>query len=130
MDSQISWDSLRKQARKLEAQLDEQMSFCRRLVAAKADGSENDLESGGLEIFSHTLTRHQEVLHDLTQAFHRLRSRQALLKEQAAVSRSTGQMDTVISQAQATLGALVLQRLTFSAISSKITNISSRLPSV
>ncbi|XXG51913.1 hypothetical protein AAC387_Pa03g0374 [Persea americana] len=139
MDSQISWDSLRKQARKLEAQLDEQMSFCRRLVAAKADGSENDLESGGLEIFSHTLTRHQEVLHDLTQAFHRLRvdleenggfEGQALLKEQAAVSRSTGQMDTVISQAQATLGALVLQRLTFSGISSKITNISSRLPSV
>ncbi|RWR75482.1 Golgi SNAP receptor complex member 1-1 isoform X2 [Cinnamomum micranthum f. kanehirae] len=53
MDSQISWDSLRKQslmlfmqARKLVAQLDEQMSFYRRLVATKADGSESDLESG------------------------------------------------------------------------------------
>ncbi|KAJ8641224.1 hypothetical protein MRB53_017918 [Persea americana] len=160
MDSQISWDALRKQARKLEAQLDEQMSSYRRLVATKADGSENDLESGidqllkqlqqvishmqawvssgGSEIFSHTLTRHQEILHDLTQEFYRLRSSlrakrehasllqdfgdfdrarvdleenggfegQALLKEQAAVSRSTGQMDTVISQAQSTLGSL------------------------
>eukprot|EP00268_Persea_americana_P058389 TRINITY_DN7057_c0_g3_i3.p1 TRINITY_DN7057_c0_g3~~TRINITY_DN7057_c0_g3_i3.p1 ORF type:complete len:221 (-),score=46.31 TRINITY_DN7057_c0_g3_i3:1517-2179(-) len=184
MDSQISWDALRKQARKLEAQLDEQMSSYRRLVATKADGSENDLESGidqllkqlqqvishmqawvssgGSEIFSHTLTRHQEILHDLTQEFYRLRSSlrakrehasllqdfgdfdrarvdleenggfegQALLKEQAAVSRSTGQMDTVISQAQSTLGSLVLQRSTFSGINSKISNVSSRLPSV
>eukprot|EP00262_Sarcandra_glabra_P003546 TRINITY_DN14285_c0_g2_i1.p1 TRINITY_DN14285_c0_g2~~TRINITY_DN14285_c0_g2_i1.p1 ORF type:complete len:111 (+),score=20.31 TRINITY_DN14285_c0_g2_i1:131-463(+) len=85
-----SWDSLRKQARKLEAQLDEQMNSYRRLVSTKIDGTENDLESGidrllkqllqvnsqmqawvssgGSEIFSHTLTRHQEILQDLTPA--------------------------------------------------------------
>jgi Golgi SNAP receptor complex protein 1 len=40
------------------------------------------------------------------------------------------QMDTVISQAQATLGALVLQRSTFGGINSKLSNIGSRLPSV
>ncbi|XP_058067557.1 Golgi SNAP receptor complex member 1-1 [Magnolia sinica] len=186
MDSHGSWDSLRNQARKLEAQLDEQMNSYRKLVASatKVDGSENDLESGidrllkqlkqvisqmqawvssgGSEIFSHTLTRHQEILQDITQEFQRLRSSlraklehasllqdfrefdharmdieangdfegRALLKEQAAISRSTGQMDTVISHAQATLGSLVLQRSTFSGITSKISNVSSRLPTV
>ncbi|XP_010942136.1 Golgi SNAP receptor complex member 1-1 isoform X2 [Elaeis guineensis] len=142
-----SWDALRKQARKLEAQLDEQMNSYRRLVSMKTDGSENDLESGierllkqlqhvnaqmqtwvssgGSEILSHTLTRHKEILQDLTQEFYRLRSSlrakqehaslldfrdfdgagldmeegagsvdQALLKEQAALSRSSGQEST------------------------------------
>lgn len=81
------------QARKLEAQLDEQMVSYRRVVStkvsAKNDTSENDLESGidrllkqlqqvnlqmqnwvssgGSEMVSHTLTRHQEILQDLTQ---------------------------------------------------------------
>lgn len=40
------------------------------------------------------------------------------------------QMDTVISQAQATLGALVFQRSTFGGINSKLSNVSSRLPTV
>lgn len=78
------------QARKLEAQLDEQMHLYRKLVSTKVDNqSDNDLESGidqllkqlqtvnlqmqawvssgGSEIFSHTLTRHQEILQDLMQ---------------------------------------------------------------
>ncbi|XP_077216245.1 golgi snare 11 [Tasmannia lanceolata] len=184
MDLPSSWDALRKQAMNLEAQLDEQMNSYRRLVATKVDGSENELESGidrllkqlqqvisqmqawvssaGSDFFSHTLTRHQEILQDLTQEFYRLRSSlrakqehaslledfrhfdrtradlednggfegQGLLREQAAISRNTGQIDTVISQAQATLGALVIQRSTFSGIGSKLTNVSSRLPSV
>ncbi|RRT77284.1 hypothetical protein B296_00009759, partial [Ensete ventricosum] len=76
-------------ARKLEAQLDEQMTSYRRLVSAKPDGSENELESGiehllkqlqhvnlqmqtwvssgGSQIISHTLTRHKEILQDLTE---------------------------------------------------------------
>lgn len=182
MDPPSSWDSLRKQARKLEAQLDEQMHLYRKMVIN--DGKENDLESGidgllkqlqqvnshmhawvssgGSEIFSHTLTRHQEILQDLTQEFNRLRSslkarkehaslledfrefdrarvdledgggsgEQALLKEHASISRNTGQMDTVISQAQATFGALVFQRSTFGGINSKLGNVSSRLPTV
>lgn len=40
------------------------------------------------------------------------------------------QMDGVISQAQATLGALVFQRSTFGGINSKLSNVSSRLPTV
>ncbi|KAL9386540.1 hypothetical protein Peur_019664 [Populus x canadensis] len=186
--SSSSWDALRKQARKLEAQLDEQMSSFRKLASSKGstkvDFPENDLESGidrllkqlqqvnsqmqawvssgGSEMVSHTLTRHQEILQDLTQEFHRLRSSmrakqehallledfrefdrtrldledgvgsadQALLREHASISRNTGQMDNVISQAQSTLGALVLQRSTFGGINSKLSNVSSRLPTV
>ncbi|XP_030526443.1 Golgi SNAP receptor complex member 1-1 [Rhodamnia argentea] len=188
MDVPSSWDALRKQARNLEAQLDEQMNSYRRIVSAKAsskaDATETDVEtgidrllkqleqvniqmqawvsSGGSEMVSHTLTRHQEILQDLTQEFYRLRSslrakqehaslledfrefdrtrldledghgspEQALLKERATIGRSTGQMDNVISQAHATLGALVLQRSTFGGINSKLSNVSSRLPSV
>lgn len=178
-----SWDSLRKQARKLETQLDEQLNAYRKVVSTKPDGSEFDLESsierllkqlqlvnsqmqtwvssGGSEILSHTLNRHREISQDLTQEFYRLRSNlkarqehasllnfrdfdrarmdpeegagneeHALLKEQATINRSTGQMDTVISQAHATLGTLVLQRSTFTGINTKLSNVSSRLPSV
>ncbi|KAL4328411.1 hypothetical protein HN51_026756 [Arachis hypogaea] len=186
MEVPSSWDALRKQARKLEAQLDEQMNLYRKLVSAnvstKADATESDLESwidrllkqlqqvnsqmqalvstGGSEVVSHTLNRHQEILQDLTQEFFRLRKslrakqehaslledfkefdrtrldleegseQHSLLKEHASISRSTGQMDNVISQAQATLGTLVLQRSTFGGINSKLSNVSSRLPTV
>ncbi|PIN23148.1 SNARE protein GS28 [Handroanthus impetiginosus] len=185
MDPPTSWDSLRKQARKLEAQLDEQMHLYRKLVSTKVENSnDNDVESGidqllkqlqqvnvqmqawvssgGSEIFSHTLTRHQEILQDLTQEFNRLHSsyrakkehaslledfrefdrtrldledgggsyEHALLKERASLHRSSGQMDSVISQAQETLKSLVFQRSTFGGINSKISNVSSRLPTV
>lgn len=185
MDPPISWDSLRKQARKLEAQLDEQMHLYRKLVSTKVDNAtDNDLEigieqllkqlqqvnshmqawvsSGGSEIFSHTLTRHQEILQDLSQEFNRLRSSyrakkehasllddfrefdrtrldleddggsydQALLNERASLHRSTGQMDGVISHVQETFKALVYQRSTFGGINSKLSNVSSRLPTV
>jgi Golgi SNAP receptor complex protein 1 len=188
MDVPSSWDALRKQARKLEAQLDEQMNSYRKLVSGKgsniADAEEIELESGidrllkqllqvnlqmqtwvssgGSEMVSHTLIRHQEILQDLTQEFYRLRSNlrakqdhaslldefrefdrtrldledgvdstdQSLLKEHAAISRSTGQMDNVISHAQATLGALVFQRSTFGGIDSKLGNVGSRLPTI
>ncbi|KAM0853744.1 hypothetical protein ACQ4PT_050862 [Festuca glaucescens] len=176
-----SWDALRKQARRLEAQLDDQMIAYRKLVSMKSDGSENDIEadierslkqlqqvnsqmqtwvsSGGSEVLSHTLTRHMEILQDLTQEFYRLRSSlrvkqqhaslldlrdfdrakfdveeagesEALLREQAAIGRNSGQVDTVISQAQATLGALMSQRSTFGGITTKISNVSSRIPTI
>ncbi|EPS60493.1 hypothetical protein M569_14309 [Genlisea aurea] len=107
MDPPSSWDSLRKQARKLEAQLDEQIHSYRKLVT-KVDLS-NDKEaesrieqllmqlkqvnvemqswatSGGSEIFSHTLTRHQEILEDLTQEFGWLRSSYKTKKEHASL---------------------------------------------
>lgn len=40
------------------------------------------------------------------------------------------QTDTVISQAQATLSALSIQRSMFGGINSKIGNVGSRLPTV
>jgi len=186
MEVPSSWDALRKQARKIEAQLDEQMHSYRRLVStkalAKSDGAESDLEagidlllrqlqqvnaqmqawvsSGGSEMVSHTLTRHQEILQDLTQEFYRHRSslrakqehasllddfrefdrtrldleegdgEQALVKEHMGINRNTAHMDGVISQAQATLGTLMFQRSTFGGINSKLSNVTSRLPTV
>nr|GEU39354.1 Golgi SNAP receptor complex member 1-1-like [Tanacetum cinerariifolium] len=120
------------------------------------------VSSGGSEMFSHTLNRHHEIHHDLTQEFNRLRSslkakrehaslledfrefdrarldieegcgshEQSLLKERATIMRNTGQMDGVISQAQDTLGSLVFQRSTFRGVNSKLSNVSSRLPTV
>ncbi|KAF8106119.1 hypothetical protein N665_0147s0072 [Sinapis alba] len=186
MNVPSSWDELRKQARKIEAQLDEQMHSYRRLVSTKSDGAEStDLEdgidlllrqlqqvnaqmkawvsSGGSEMVSHTLTRHQEILQDLTHEFYRHRSslktkqkhaslledlkefdrtrldleagdggstEQALLKEHVGINRNAAQMDGVISQAQATLGTLLFQRSTFGGINSKLSNVTSRLPTV
>ncbi|KAI3691311.1 hypothetical protein L2E82_49627 [Cichorium intybus] len=97
MDPKTSWESLRKQARKLEAQLDDQMHVYRKLVSTKVDHNNDKnlgsnieqllkdlqqvislmqgwLSSGGPEIFSHTLTRHREIHHDLTKEFNQLRS--------------------------------------------------------
>ena len=67
------------------------MNSYRKLIATKADVADNNLESviehllkqldqvnnqmrawvssGGAEMVSHTLTRHQEILQDLTQVF-------------------------------------------------------------
>ncbi|XP_017227768.1 Golgi SNAP receptor complex member 1-1 isoform X2 [Daucus carota subsp. sativus] len=116
MDPPTSWDSLRKQARRLEAQLDDQMHLYRKLVSKNVgNGNENDLEaeidqllkqlqlvnsqmqawvsSGGSEIFSHTLTRHQEILHDLNQEFMRLRSSLRANKEHASLLEDFREFD-------------------------------------
>ncbi|KAI4966760.1 hypothetical protein ZWY2020_036983 [Hordeum vulgare] len=151
-----SWDALRKQARRLEAQLGDQMIAYRKLVSMKSDGSENDIEtdierslkqlqqvnsqmqtwvsSGGSEVLSHTLTviwRFCKTLHSLRvkqqhaslldlRDFDRAKfdveesgdSEQALLREQAAISRNSG------------------QRSTFGGITTKISNVSSRIPTI
>nr|VDD58788.1 unnamed protein product [Brassica oleracea] len=119
MDVPSSWDALRKQARKIEAQLDEQMHSYRRLVSTKAliksDGAESDLEagidsllrqlqqvnaqmqawvsSGGSEMVSHTLTRHQEILQDLTQEFYRHRSSLRAKQEHASLLEDFREFD-------------------------------------
>ncbi|CAN1224360.1 Golgi SNAP receptor complex member 1-1 [Linum perenne] len=154
MDAPSSWDALRKQARKLEAQLDEQMNLYRKLVSSKAStkgDSKNDVEPGierlldQLQQEFHRLRsnlrakqEHASLLEDFRE-FDRTgldledgadSSEQTLLREHATINRNTGQVDTVISQAQATLGALVFQRSTFGGINSKLTNVSGRLPTV
>ncbi|XP_060208830.1 Golgi SNAP receptor complex member 1-1-like isoform X2 [Lycium barbarum] len=116
MDPPTSWDSLRNQARKLEAQLDEQMHLYRKVVSLKVDSAnDNDLESsinqllkqlqqvnsqmqawvssGGSEIFSHTLTRHQEILQDLFEEFNRLRSSYRAKKEHGSLLEDFREFD-------------------------------------
>ncbi|KAF8049552.1 hypothetical protein N665_2183s0014 [Sinapis alba] len=164
MDVPSSWDALRKQARKIEAQLDEQMHSYRRLVSTnkaltKSDGGESDLEAGidlllrqlqqvnaqmqAWEFYRHRSSlkakqEHASLLEDFRE-FDRTRldleegvgsTEQALLKEHVGINRNTAQMDGVISQAQATLGTLVFQRSTFGGINSKLSNVTSRLPTV
>ncbi|KAI7749748.1 hypothetical protein M8C21_015603 [Ambrosia artemisiifolia] len=116
MDTQSSWDSLRKQARNLEAELDDQMHMYRKLVSTKVDDSNEGnlgsnieqllkqlhqvisqmqawVSSGGSEIFSHTLTRHQEIHHDLTQEFNRLRSSLRAKREHASLLEDFREFD-------------------------------------
>ncbi|CAN6931696.1 unnamed protein product [Brassica oleracea] len=102
-------------ARKIEARLDEQMHSYRRLVSTKSDGAESDLEagidlllrqlqqvnaqmqawvsSGGSEMVSHTLTRHQEILQDLTQEFDRHRSSLRTKQEHALLLEDFKEFD-------------------------------------
>ncbi|CAF1925207.1 BnaC05g09520D [Brassica napus] len=102
-------------ARKIEAQLDEQMHSYRRLFSTKSDGAESDLEagidlllrqlqqvnaqmqawicSGGSEMVSHTLTRHQEILQDLTQEFDRHRSSLRTKQEHALLLEDFKEFD-------------------------------------
>ncbi|XP_048594123.1 Golgi SNAP receptor complex member 1-1-like isoform X2 [Brassica napus] len=115
MDIPSSWDELRKQARKIEAQLDEQMHSYRRLVSTKSDGAASDLEAGidlllrqlqqvnaqmqawvssfGSEMVSHTLTRHQEIFQDLTHEFHRHRSSLKAKQERASLLEDFKEFD-------------------------------------
>ncbi|KAL8216814.1 hypothetical protein R6Q57_023651 [Mikania cordata] len=118
MDTPTSWDSLRKQARNLEAELDGQMHMYHRLVSTKADdGNESTLgssieqllkqlqqvisqmqawvSSGGLKIFSHTLTRHCEIHRDLTQEFNRLCSSLRAKREHALLMEDFREVDKV-----------------------------------
>ncbi|XP_024963163.1 Golgi SNAP receptor complex member 1-1-like isoform X4 [Cynara cardunculus var. scolymus] len=152
MDSKTSWDSLRKQARKLEAQLDEQMHLFRKLVYTKVDNDkENDLGSGIEQLLKEldqefnrlrsslrAKRDHASLLEDF-QEFERSRSQleddggsqeQSLLEERGTLMRSTGKIDGVRAEAQETLGTLVFQRSTFGGINSKISNINNRLPTV
>jgi Golgi SNAP receptor complex protein 1 len=178
------WDDLRKQARKLESELDVKLSSFRRLgtaVDAQGDGSEAEIErllqqlnevnkhmqnwvsNAGSDVLSHTLARHRNILHELSQEFARIRvnakasrehaellqhfsrgderknfmddggvgiQQQALLREQAGISRSTTQLDSVIGNAQEAYSALRYQRSTFGDISTKINTISTKLPIV
>ncbi|MCL7051014.1 hypothetical protein MKW94_030756 [Papaver nudicaule] len=102
-------------ARKLEAQLDEHMNSYRRLVSTKDDGTQAELDSaidrllkqlkqvntqmqawvtsGGLETYSHTLTRHMEILEDLNQEFYRLRSSIRAKQEHASLLEDFREFD-------------------------------------
>ncbi|XP_013639192.1 PREDICTED: Golgi SNAP receptor complex member 1-1-like [Brassica oleracea var. oleracea] len=91
------------------------MHSYRRLFSTKSDGAESDLEagidlllrqlqqvnaqmqawicSGGSEMVSHTLTRHQEILQDLTQEFDRHRSSLRTKQEHALLLEDFKEFD-------------------------------------
>ncbi|KAG0588231.1 hypothetical protein M758_2G179200 [Ceratodon purpureus] len=179
----VGWDDLRKQARRLESELDVKLSSFRRgqidpTAEGQRDSNEAEIErllkhlndvnvqmqnwvsNAGSDVLSHTLARHQNILHELSQEFARIRVStkairehaellqyfggadeskkflddrggvQSLLREQATINRSTAQIDSVIGHAQEAYTALRYQRGTFGDISSKIGSLATRMPSV
>eukprot|EP00252_Welwitschia_mirabilis_P012353 TRINITY_DN2737_c0_g1_i1.p1 TRINITY_DN2737_c0_g1~~TRINITY_DN2737_c0_g1_i1.p1 ORF type:complete len:238 (-),score=57.25 TRINITY_DN2737_c0_g1_i1:28-741(-) len=104
------------------------------------------------------LARHRDILHELTQEFKRTKGNitamrehaelltsvrndiseykasgsmspaPGLLRERAAIHGSSSQIETVISQAQATKSVLGSQRTVFSEIQGKVKHLSDRFP--
>ncbi|XP_024398729.1 Golgi SNAP receptor complex member 1-1 [Physcomitrium patens] len=98
------WDDLRKQARKLESELDVKLASFRRIGTPKdgqGDGSEAEIEkllqhlnevnkdmqnwvsNAGSDVLSHTLARHRNILHELSQEFARIRVNAKVNREHA-----------------------------------------------
>ncbi|KAG0577748.1 hypothetical protein KC19_5G178100 [Ceratodon purpureus] len=98
------WDDLRKQARKLESELDVKLASFRRVGTPKngqGDGSEAEIErllqqlnevnkqmqswvsNAGSDVLSHTLARHRNILHELSQEFARIRVNAKASREHA-----------------------------------------------
>lgn len=179
----MGWDDLRKQARRLESELDVKLASFRRgqldpAVDGQRGGNEAEIErllkhlddvnvqmqswvsNAGSDVLAHTLARHQNILHELSQEFARIRVStkairehaellqyfggadesksflddrggvQSLLREQATINRSTAQLDSVLGHAQEAYTALRYQRTTFGDISSKLGALGTRIPSV
>ncbi|BBM99139.1 hypothetical protein Mp_1g19070 [Marchantia polymorpha subsp. ruderalis] len=178
------WDNLRKQARKLESELDDKLVAYRKIASGPEDSKDGTeacikdllkslqhvntqmqawVSNGGSHVLSHTLARHKDILHELTQEFARINTRakanlehaklletfgrsnkkkdpengqngdsseQALLRESANISRTSGQLDSVIGQVRATLSDLNIQRSVFGDANSKLGLIQSSLPTV
>jgi Golgi SNAP receptor complex protein 1 len=114
--------------------------------------------SGGSDSRTHTLARHRDILHDLTQEYRRLASilgaardradliggagdasapllpgsgsTGLLLRERATLDRSNTAIDSVIAQATGVASTLTNQRALFDAIDSKVASIGARYPVV
>jgi Golgi SNAP receptor complex protein 1 len=112
----VGWDDLRKQARRLESELDVKLASFRRgqidpTVEGQRDGNEaeivrllqhlNDVNSqmqnwvsgAGSDVLSHTLARHQNILHELSQEFARIRVSTKAQREHAELLQYFGGND-------------------------------------
>lgn len=107
-----SWDALRKQARKLESELDGKLSSFRKAMNAPGKNLEATLECeiekllqrleqinlqmqswvsfSGSDLLSHTLARHKDISNELTQEFQRLRSGAKAKREHEQLLESFG----------------------------------------
>jgi Golgi SNAP receptor complex protein 1 len=187
-----SWEKLRKEARKIEGDLDVKLSSYNKLRGMLAHGGSGGEAMGGdgswksmeMEIESsleklvdindamsqcvaaavsttsvtQKLARHHDILHEFTQEFQRTRNNMSstrkhaelltsvrndvseykasgslspgpsLLRERGAIHGSIFQVDEVISQAQATKGALAAQHSAFMEIQGKLKQLGDRFP--
>eukprot|EP00238_Polyblepharides_amylifera_P003835 CAMPEP_0196586774 /NCGR_PEP_ID=MMETSP1081-20130531/55513_1 /TAXON_ID=36882 /ORGANISM="Pyramimonas amylifera, Strain CCMP720" /LENGTH=247 /DNA_ID=CAMNT_0041908761 /DNA_START=81 /DNA_END=821 /DNA_ORIENTATION=- len=200
-DSQ--WEDLRKEARRLESQVDVKLAAFSKLVASGQSGEASsssgppqppplqraaELEAmlqrlsdlneamagalsgppqqGGGMARRHTVARHRDILGEFTQEFRRTRgmvvasvehsalltgartsgggfinadgsemqsasnTNTNLLRERTAIHSSATQLDHIIGQAQATMGALTEQRSLFEGMSSKMSQIGEKFPAM
>ncbi|CAM6039359.1 unnamed protein product [Sphagnum compactum] len=188
-----SWEELRKEARKIEGDLDVKLSSYNKLGGMLAHGGSGGEGMGGdgswksmeMEIESlleklvdindamsqcvaaavsttsvtQKLARHRDILHEFTQEFQRTRNNMSstrehaelltsvwndiseykassgslspgpsLLRERGAIHGSIFQVDEVISEAQATKGALAAQHSAFMEIQGKLKQLGDRFP--
>ncbi|KAL3699969.1 hypothetical protein R1sor_017991 [Riccia sorocarpa] len=110
------WDNLRKQARKMESELDEKLVAYRKAANGPEDseGTEaaikellrnlqqvnNQMQAwvskGGSHVLSHTLARHNDIFHELTQEFARISSRAKVNREHAKLLETFGRSNKKI----------------------------------
>lgn len=109
----VGWDELRKQARRLESELDVKLASFQRgqnapAVDGQTDGNEVEIErllqhlndvnvrmqnwvsDAGSDVLSHTLVRHQNILHELSQEFARIRVTANANRERAQLLQHFG----------------------------------------
>ncbi|KAL2651876.1 hypothetical protein R1flu_020004 [Riccia fluitans] len=104
------WDNLRKQARKLESELDEKLVAFRKAATGPEDSEDTEAgiedllrnlqqvnnqmqawaSKGGSHVLSHTLARHNDIFHELTQEFARIKSRAKVDREHAKLLATFG----------------------------------------
>eukprot|EP00271_Cylindrocystis_brebissonii_P008922 TRINITY_DN23452_c0_g1_i1.p1 TRINITY_DN23452_c0_g1~~TRINITY_DN23452_c0_g1_i1.p1 ORF type:complete len:242 (+),score=42.12 TRINITY_DN23452_c0_g1_i1:1103-1828(+) len=194
------WDELRKEARRVEADVDARLALYSRLGAstsystpslglssppppdlAEAEHVASEIErlleqlkviNGAMsecargsssDLLNHTMARHTDILHEFTQEFLRTRKnvtaslqhallmgpisisrsssrndglpismdpQQALLRERQSMQSATAKADEVIGQAQATASSLHQQRGLFSDMFGKVSDVSSKFPTI
>ncbi|CAK9205683.1 unnamed protein product [Sphagnum troendelagicum] len=174
-----SWEELRKEARKIEGDLDVKLSSYNKLRGMLARmGGDGSWKSMEMEIESlleklvdindamsqcvaaavsttsvtQKLARHRDILHEFSQEFQRTRNNMSSTQKHAELLTSVRndiseykvcsssspleimlqllgmQVDEVISQAQATKGALAAQHSAFMEIQGKLKQLGDRLP--
>ncbi|CAK9269314.1 unnamed protein product [Sphagnum jensenii] len=143
------WDDLRKQARKLESELDIKLASFRRLGNGPAgdgqgDGNGAEIErllqqlnevnkqmqswvsSAGSDVLSHTLTRHRNILQELSQEFSRIRVSAKANQEHAELLKHFSQGDGRRSFMESEMGgeqALLLEQATINRTTDHIDSV-------
>uniref|UniRef100_A0A7I4AJB0 Golgi SNAP receptor complex member 1 n=1 Tax=Physcomitrium patens TaxID=3218 RepID=A0A7I4AJB0_PHYPA len=159
-DCEGGWEELRKEARKIEGDLDVKLSSYAKLGGMLSHGGDarvegswksmdteiellleklldiNDSMSRCVAAATSTtsvtqkLARHRDILHEFTQASGSSSPAASLLRERGAIHGNIAHMDEVITIAHTTKVALGAQRTTFMEIQGKVKQLGDRFPAI